>query len=161
MLVMPDNMIGKPVGFTCSTFDLLHAGHILMLAECKQVCDYLIVGVQSDPTIDRPGTKNKPVQSIVERYVQLSAVKFVDEIIVYNTEKDLEDMLMFLPINVRIIGEEYKDKDFTGKQICEDRGIKMWFNSRSHRFSSSELRQRTYQSEMAKSLKPGPEQMGK
>ena len=161
MLVMPDNMIGKPVGFTCSTFDLLHAGHILMLAECKQVCDYLIVGVQSDPTIDRPGVKNKPVQSIVERYVQLSAVKFVDEIIVYNTEKDLEDMLMFLPISVRIIGEEYKDKDFTGKQICEDRGIKIWFNSRSHRFSSSELRQRTYQSEMAKSLKPGPEQMGK
>jgi len=150
MLVLPDNMIGKPVGFTCSTFDLLHAGHILMLAECKQVCDYLIVGVQSDPTIDRPGTKNKPVQSIVERYVQLSAVKFVDEIIVYNTEKDLEDMLMFLPISVRIIGEEYKDKDFTGKQICEDRGIKIWYNSRSHRFSSSELRQRTYQSEMNK-----------
>jgi glycerol-3-phosphate cytidylyltransferase len=121
-----------------------------MLAECKQICDYLIVGVQSDPTIDRPGTKNKPVQSIVERYVQLSAVKFVDEIIVYNTEKDLEDMLMFLPISVRIIGEEYKDKDFTGKQICEDRGIKIWFNSRSHRFSSSELRQRTYQSELDK-----------
>ena len=152
MLVMPDTMIGKPVGFTCSTFDLLHAGHILMLAECKQICDYLIVGVQSDPTVDRPGTKNKPVQSIVERYVQLSAVKFVDEIIVYNTEKDLEDMLMFLPISVRIIGEEYKDKDFTGKQICEDRGIKIWFNSRSHRFSSSELRQRTYQSEVTKNF---------
>ena len=152
MLVMPDTMIGKPVGFTCSTFDLLHAGHILMLAECKQICDYLIVGVQSDPTIDRPGVKNKPVQSIVERYVQLSAVKFVDEIIVYNTEKDLEDMLMFLPISVRIIGEEYKDKDFTGKQICEERGIKIWFNSRSHRFSSSELRQRTYQSEVTKNF---------
>jgi len=152
MLVMPDTMIGKPVGFTCSTFDLLHAGHILMLAECKQICDYLIVGVQSDPTVDRPSTKNKPVQSIVERYVQLSAVKFVDEIIVYNTEKDLEDMLMFLPISVRIIGEEYKDKDFTGKQICEDRGIKIWYNSRSHRFSSSELRQRTYQSEMNKQV---------
>ena len=152
MLVMPDTMMGKPVGFTCSTFDLLHAGHILMLAECKQICDYLIVGVQSDPTVDRPGTKNKPVQSIVERYVQLSAVKFVDEIIVYNTEKDLEDMLMFLPISVRIIGEEYKDKDFTGKQICEERGIKIWYNSRSHRFSSSELRQRTYQSELGKNL---------
>jgi glycerol-3-phosphate cytidylyltransferase len=150
MLVMPDDMTGKPVGFTCSTFDLLHAGHILMLAECKQVCDYLIVGVQSDPTIDRPGVKNKPVQSIVERYVQLSAVKFVDQIIVYNTEKDLEDMLMFLPLSVRIIGEEYKDKDFTGKQICEERGIKIWYNSRNHRFSSSELRQRTYQSEMNK-----------
>jgi len=150
MLVMPDEMSGKPVGFTCSTFDLLHAGHILMLAECKQVCDYLIVGVQSDPTIDRPGTKNKPVQSIVERYVQLSAVKFVDEIIIYNTEKDLEDMLMFLPLAVRIIGEEYKDKEFTGKKICEDRGIKIWYNSRTHRFSSSELRQRTYQSELDK-----------
>ena len=147
---MPDAMLGKPVGFTCSTFDLLHAGHILMLAECKQVCDYLIVGVQSDPTIDRPGTKNKPVQSIVERYVQLSAVKFVDEIIIYNTEKDLEDMLMFLPLAVRIIGEEYKDKEFTGKKICEDRGIKIWYNSRTHRFSSSELRQRTYQSELDK-----------
>ena len=150
MLVLPDNMIGKPIGFTCSTFDLLHAGHILMLAECKQVCDYLIVGVQSDPTIDRSGTKNKPVQSIVERYVQLSAVKFVDQIIIYNTEKDLEDLLMFLPISVRIIGEEYKDKEFTGKKICEDRGIKIWFNSRTHRFSSSELRQRTYQSELDK-----------
>jgi glycerol-3-phosphate cytidylyltransferase len=123
-----------------------------MLAECKTICDYLIVGVQSDPSIDRPGTKNKPVQSIVERYVQLSAVKFVDEIIVYNTEKDLEDMLMFLPISVRIIGEEYKDKDFTGKEICEDRNIKIWFNSRTHRFSSSELRQRTYQSELGKNL---------
>jgi glycerol-3-phosphate cytidylyltransferase len=152
MLVLPDNMIGKPIGFTCSTFDLLHAGHILMLAECKNICDYLIVGVQSDPTIDRPETKNKPVQSVVERYVQLSAVKFIDQIIVYDTEKDLEDLLMFLPIGVRIIGEEYKDKEFTGKQICEDRDIKIWFNSRTHRFSSSELRQRTYQSELGKNL---------
>jgi len=143
-------MIGRPIGFTCSTFDLLHAGHILMLAECKTICDYLIVAVQSDPTIDRPDVKNKPVQSIVERYVQLSAVKFIDEIIVYDTEKDLEDLLMFLPINVRIIVEEYKDKEFTGKQICEDRGIKIWYNSRNHRFSSSELRKRTYQSELSK-----------
>lgn len=152
MLVLPDNMIGRPIGFTCSTFDLLHAGHILMLAECKSVCDYLIVAVQSDPTIDRPDVKNKPVQSVVERYVQLSAVKFIDQIIVYDTEKDLEDLLMFLPITVRIIGEEYKDKDFTGKQICEDRGIKIWYNSRNHRFSSSELRNRTYQSELKKKV---------
>ena len=152
MLVLPDDMIGRPVGFTCSTFDLLHAGHILMLAEAKTICDYLIVGVQSDPTIDRPGTKNKPVQSVVERYVQLSAVKFIDQIVVYDTEKDLEDLLMFLPISVRIIGEEYKDKDFTGKQICEDRGIKIWYNSRNHRFSSSELRNRTYQSELSKKV---------
>jgi glycerol-3-phosphate cytidylyltransferase len=146
-------MVGKPIGFTCSTFDLLHAGHILMLAECKTVCDYLIVAVQSDPAIDRPDSKNKPVQSIVERYVQLSAVKFIDEIIVYDTEKDLEDLLMFLPITVRIIGEEYKDKEFTGKQICEDRGINIWYNKRSHRFSSSELRNRTYQSELNKKSK--------
>ena len=153
MLVLPDEMVGRPVAFTCSTFDLLHAGHILMLAECKQICDYLIVGLQTDPTIDRPDVKNKPVQSIVERYVQLSAVKFVDEIIVYDTEKDLEDMLMFLPITMRICGEEYKDKEFTGKKICEDRGIKIWYNSRTHRFSSSELRQRTYQSELNKVIK--------
>lgn len=152
MLVLPDTMIGKPVGFTCSTFDLLHAGHILMLAEAKQVCDYLIVALQTDPTIDRPDTKNRPVQSIVERYVQLSAVKFVDEIIVYQTEKDLEDLLMFLPINIRFIGEEYEGKDFTGKHICDERNIKIWYNSRKHRFSSSELRQRTYQSELTKKV---------
>jgi len=150
MLVLPDHIVGKPVGFTCSTFDLLHAGHILMLAEAKSICDYLIVGIQSDPTIDRPDVKNKPVQSIVERYVQLSAVKFIDEIIVYDTEKDLEDLLMFLPVTIRIIGEEYRDKPFTGKNICEDRGIKIFYNSRTHRFSSSELRQRTYQSELSK-----------
>ena len=149
MLVLPDDMIGRPVGFTCSTFDLLHAGHILMLAEAKQYCDYLIVGLQVDPTIDRD-TKNKPVQSIVERYVQLAAVKFVDEIVVYSTEKDLEDLLMFLPITHRIIGEEYRDKQFTGKNICEDRNINIVYNSRKHRFSSSELRQRTYQSELTK-----------
>jgi glycerol-3-phosphate cytidylyltransferase len=150
MLVLPDDMVGRPVAFTCSTFDLLHAGHILMLAECKQICDYLIVGLQTDPTIDRPDTKNKPVQSIVERYVQLSAVKFVDEIIVYDTEKDLEDMLAFLPITMRICGEEYKDKHLTGKDICDNRGIRTHYNSRTHRFSSSELRQRTYQSELVK-----------
>lgn len=150
MLVLPDELVVKPVGFTCSTFDLLHAGHILMLAEAKKLCDYLIVGLQSDPSIDRPKEKNKPIQSIVERYVQLEAVKFVDEIIVYNTEKDLEDLLMFLPITVRIIGEEYEGKDFTGKEICEDRGIKIFYNSRKHRFSSSELRQRTYHSELLK-----------
>ena len=150
MLVLTDHIVGKQLGFTCSTFDLLHAGHILMLAEAKSICDYLIVGVQSDPTIDRPDVKNKPVQSIVERYVQLSAVKFIDEIIVYDTEKDLEDLLMFLPITIRIIGEEYRDKAFTGKNICEDRGVKIFYNSRTHRFSSSELRQRTYQSELSK-----------
>ena len=150
MLVLPDEMVGRPIGFTCSTFDLLHAGHILMLAECKQLVDYLIVGIQTDPTIDRPDVKNKPVQSIVERYVQLTAVKFVDEIIVYDTEKDLEDLLMFLPITMRICGEEYKERHLTGRDICDTRGIKTYYNSRTHRFSSSELRQRTYQSELNK-----------
>jgi glycerol-3-phosphate cytidylyltransferase len=153
MLVLPDEMVGRPVAFTCSTFDLLHAGHILMLAECKQICDYLIVGLQTDPTIDRPDVKNKPVQSIVERYVQLSAVKFVDEIIVYDTEKDLEDLLMFLPITMRICGEEYKERHLTGRDICDTRGIRTHYNSRTHRFSSSELRQRTYQSELNKVTK--------
>lgn len=142
MLSLPDNMTGKPVGFTCSTFDLLHAGHILMLAEAKSVCDYLIVGLQLDPSIDRPGTKNAPVQSIVERFVQLSAVKYVDEIIVYQTEKDLEDLLMFLPITIRIIGEEYADKNFTGKSICDQRNIKIYYNQRNHSFSTTELRNR-------------------
>ena len=141
----------KIIGFSCSTFDLLHAGHILMLAEAKQACNYLIVGLQTNPAIDRPETKNKPVQSIVERYVQLNAVKYVDEIIVYETERDLEDLLMFLPLNVRFIGEEYHGKEFTGKQICVDRNIDIIYNSRTHRFSSTELRQRTYQYQLNKS----------
>lgn len=126
------------VGFTCSAFDLLHAGHILMLEEAKTQCDYLIAALQVDPTIDRP-TKNKPIQSIVERYIQLEAVKYVDQVVVYNTEQDLLDLLQIFPIDVRIIGEEYKDKDFTGKYL----DIPIYYNKRSHRFSSSELRQRT------------------
>jgi len=130
------------IGFTCSTFDLLHAGHITMLEEAKHHCEFLIVGLQSDPTIDRPGEKNKPVQSLIERQIQLSAVKYIDEIIVYNTEQDLEDMLLTLPINIRILGEEYRDKSFTGKEICEKRGIELFFNSRDHSFSSTSLRKR-------------------
>ena len=130
------------IGFTCSTFDLLHAGHVIMLREAKEHCDYLIVGLQTDPTIDRPGDKNKPVQSLVERYAQLSAVEYVDEIIPYGTEKDLEDILSMYPIDVRILGEEYRDKDFTGKDICRKRDIKLQFNKRDHRFSSSDLRRR-------------------
>ncbi len=132
----------KKVGFTCSTFDLLHAGHILMLEEAKQQCDYLICGLQTDPTIDRPDTKNKPIQSIVERYIQLRAVSFVDEIIVYSTEQDLIDLIQFLPIDIRILGEEYRNKDFTGKKECEDLAIGFYFNGRTHRFSSTELRNR-------------------
>ena len=130
------------IGITFSTFDLLHAGHILMLEECKQQCDYLIVGLQTDPTIDRPETKNKPAQSIVERQLQLAAVKYVDEIIVYQTEKDLLDILSIYPISMRFIGEEYQNKDFTGKDYCLDHNIELVYNNRKHRFSTTELRQR-------------------
>jgi len=128
-------------GLTASTFDLLHAGHVLMLREAKSQCDYLICALQVDPSADRP-EKNKPVQSLVERYAQLSAVKYVDEILCYQTEKDLEDILELYPINVKIMGKEYKDKDFTGREICKRRGIQIYFNSRDHRFSSSDLRTR-------------------
>ena len=129
------------VGFTCSTFDLLHAGHVQMLRDAKSVCDYLIVGLQTDPTIDRK-EKNKPIQTIVERYVQLQAVKYVDEIITYSTEKDLEDILNMYKLDVRIMGEEYRDKNFTGKDICQKRGIQFYFNKRDHRFSTTDLRSR-------------------
>lgn len=129
------------VGFTCSTFDLLHAGHIQMLREAKEHCDYLIVGLQFDPSIDR-AEKNSPVQTIVERYAQLKAVSYVDEIIPYGTEKDLEDILEMYHIDIRILGEEYRDKDFTGKDICRRRNILLHFNKRDHRFSSSDLRKR-------------------
>ena len=131
------------IGFTCSTFDLLHAGHVVMLEEAKRHCDYLIVGLQTDPTIDRPD-KNTPIQSVVERQIQLAAVKYIDEIVMYTTEQDLEDLLLTLPINVRIIGDEYKTKPFTGKAICKDRGIKMVYNGRDHSFSSTSLRKRVY-----------------
>ena len=130
------------IGFTCSTFDLLHAGHITMLEEAKRHCDYLIVGLQTDPTIDRPDSKNTPVQSIVERQIQLSAVKYVDEIVIYTTEQDLLDLLLTLPINTRILGDEYKHKDFTGKDICKQRNIKLIYNGRDHSFSSTSLRKR-------------------
>jgi glycerol-3-phosphate cytidylyltransferase len=130
------------IGFTCSTFDLLHAGHITMLEEAKRHCDYLIVGLQTDPTIDRPDSKNPPVQSIVERQIQLSAVKYVDEIVIYTTEQDLLDLLLTLPIDTRILGDEYKHKDFTGKDICKQRNIKLIYNGRDHSFSSTSLRKR-------------------
>jgi len=130
------------VGFTCSTFDLLHAGHITMLEEAKHHCDFLVVGLQNDPTLDRPDTKNSPVQSIIERQIQLSAVKYVDEIIVYNTEQDLCDLLLTLPINIRILGVEYEKSEFTGKEICINRGIDLFFNKRDHSFSSTSLRNR-------------------
>ncbi|MDC3304914.1 adenylyltransferase/cytidyltransferase family protein [bacterium] len=132
------------VGFTCSTFDLLHAGHISMLREAKQHCDYLICGLQTDPSVDRP-EKNRPIQTIVERYIQLNAVGYVDEIVPYATEEDLKDILSMLQIDVRILGEEYRDKEFTGKDICRKRDIQLFFNKREHRFSSSDLRKRVYE----------------
>lgn len=128
------------IGFTCSTFDLLHTGHILMLKEAKTLCSYLIVGLQVDPTIDRK-EKNQPVQSITERYIQLKAVKYVDEIIPYSTEQDLINLLLALPINIRILGEEYKNKPFTGNDIPGHIDI-CYFNKRRHKFSTSELRNR-------------------
>ena len=129
------------VGITFSAFDLLHAGHIAMLRESKEQCDYLVAGLQLDPTIDRP-EKNKPVQTIVERYTQLKGVKYVDEIIPYTTEKDVEDILEMYHINVRILGEEYKDNDFTGRDICKKLDIELYFNKREHRFSTTDLRKR-------------------
>ena len=129
------------VGFTASTFDLLHAGHVQMLRDAKEQCDYLICGLQVDPSVDR-ANKNAPIQTIVERYTQLKAVGYVDEIIPYGTEQDLEDILTMYHIHVRILGEEYRDKDFTGKDICRRRDIDLHFNKRDHRFSSSDLRKR-------------------
>ncbi len=133
---------GKKIGITFSTFDLLHAGHIAMLSEAKNHCDYLICGLQTDPTIDRPNTKNKPIQSIVERQIQLAACRYVDEVVVYQTEQDLIDLLLILPLDVRILGIEYADKDFTGRYEGGERGIELVFNSRDHSFSSSSLRKR-------------------
>ena len=141
---------GLKIGVTFSAWDLLHAGHIAMLAEARNHCDYLIAGLQTDPTIDRPDSKNKPVQSIVERQIQLAAIRYVDEIIVYQTEKDLEDILLTLPIDVRILGVEYIDKEFTGKEICKKRNIKLIFNERDHSFSSSSLRRRVARAESEK-----------
>ena len=133
-------------GITFSTFDLFHAGHVKMLEEAKSKCDYLIVGLQLDPSVDRP-EKNKPTQSIIERYVQLRACKYIDEVIPYVTEEDLIDILSSFKIDIRIIGEEYKEKNFTGRSYCEEKGIDIYYNSRDHRFSSSGLRKQVKQVE--------------
>jgi glycerol-3-phosphate cytidylyltransferase len=144
---------GKRIGITFSTFDMLHAGHIAMLSEAKNHCDYLIAGLQTDPTIDRPDTKNKPVQSIVERQIQLSACRYVDEVVTYQTEQDLIDLLLILPLDVRILGVEYEHSEFTGKQECFMRDIELVFNGRDHSFSSSSLRKRVAHAETMKILK--------
>ncbi len=134
-------MMKDEIGITFSTFDLLHAGHILMLEEAKLQCEWLVVGLQSDPTVDRPD-KNKPVQTMYERYIQLKGCKYVDEIIPYTTEEEVKLILESRSFDVRIIGEDYRDKDFTGKDICEQYGIRIYYNSRQHHLSSSELRKR-------------------
>jgi len=140
----------KPVvGFTCGAFDLFHAGHVLMLEEAKQHCDYLIVGLQSDPSIDR-ASKNKPVQSIVERQVQVKGCRHVDEVVIYDTEKDLEDLFKTLPIDVRVIGSDYKDREFTAKDYCIDNNIQIVYNKRTHSFSTTDLRQRVFLAESIK-----------
>lgn len=141
---------GKTIGITFSTFDMLHAGHIAMLAEAKNHCDYLIAGLQTDPTIDRPGVKNHPVQTIVERQIQLAACRYVDEIVVYSTEQDLRDLLLILPVDVRILGVEYQGTAFSGEEECVQRGIDIVFNRRDHSFSSSGLRQRVASAEETK-----------
>lgn len=135
-------------GFTCSTFDLFHAGHLLMLQEAKKNCDWLIVGIQSDPTIDRP-TKNKPIQSLYERWVQLEACVYVDKVIPYTTEKELIDILQSQEIDIRFVGEEYREQNFTGKDL----GIPIHYNKRSHSFSSTELRKRVFEVEYGRQLK--------
>lgn len=137
------------IGITFSAFDLLHAGHVKMLEEAKNQCDYLIVGLQIDPALDRP-EKNSPTQTVVERYIQLKGCKFVDEIIPYTTERDLEDILRSHKIDVRIIGEEYQNKNFTGKNYCAEKGIELYFNKRDHRFSSSGLRKEVAVKELIK-----------
>ena len=149
------------IGFNCSSFDLFHAGHVTMLKMEKEMCDYLKVALQVDPTIDRPGVKNKPVQSVYERYVQLQGCKYVDEILVYETEADLLNLIQTQTIHIRFLSEEYKDRDFTGKQYCIDNGIDLFFHLRKHQYSSTELRNRVHHLEELKRSEKGivsPEQ---
>ena len=144
---------GKKIGITFSAWDMFHAGHVAMLAEAKNHCDYLIAGLQTDPTIDRPDTKNKPVQSIVERQIQLAACRYVDEVVVYQTEQDLVDLLLILPIDIRVLGVEYEQSEYTGKREGYTRGIECIFNRRDHSFSSSGLRSRVVEAETFKLIK--------
>ena len=138
------------IGFNCSSCDLFHAGHVTMMKMEKQLCDYLIVALQVDPTIDRPGVKNKPTQSVYERYVQLQGCRYVDEILVYETEADLLNLIQTQTVHIRFLSEEYKDRDFTGKQYCIDNGIELYFHMRRHQYSSTELRNRVYELEKKK-----------
>jgi len=140
------------IGFNCSSFDLFHAGHVTMLKEERRYCDYLIVALQTDPTVDRPKEKNKPIQSVYERFVQVSACKYVDEVLVYTTEDDLLNMLKTQHIDIRFLGYEYKTKEFTGKQWCLDNGIELHYHLREHPYSSSRLRKRVYEAEKEKDV---------
>lgn len=135
------NLEDIKIGFTCSTFDLFHAGHVVMLQEAKSLCDYLVVGLLIDPTIDRPDTKNKPVQSAFERYVQLSGCKYVNEIIPFTTEQEIIDIILTIQPDIRIVGEEYKGTNHTGVGLCP-----IHYNKRKHSFSSSDLRNRVLKS---------------
>lgn len=141
-------MTKKTTGFTCGSFDCTHAGHYLMFEECKNQCDHLIVGLQTDPTLDRSDSKNSPVQSMFERYLQLKACKFIDEIIVYETEDDLLNLLTSMKIDVRFIGADWEGKTFTGCSLAEEMDIV--FNSRQHGYSTSSLRKRVYEAEQNK-----------
>ena len=138
------------IGFNCSSFDLFHAGHVTMLKMEKNLCDYLIVALQVDPTIDRPGIKNKPIQSVYERYVQVQGCRYVDEILVYETEEDLLNMIKTQRMDIRFLSEEYKDRDFTGKQYCIDNDIEIHYHKRQHKYSSTELRNRVHSLEELK-----------
>ena len=138
------------IGFNCSCFDLFHAGHVTMLKMEKERCNYLKVALQVDPTTDRPGLKNKPVQSIYERYAQVQACKYVDEILLYDTEKELLNLIMTQDMHIRFLSDEYLYRDFTGKQYCMDNGIELFYHKRQHTYSTSELRNRVYELELAK-----------
>lgn len=138
---------GKIIGFTASTFDLLHAGHVIMLQEARTQCDYLIVGLLTDPTISRPDSKNKPIQTILERWFQLQAIDGVDMVIPFDTEEDLADMIKILKPNLRFVGKEYEGKPHTGWDI---KTTKIIYNDRSHNYGSSQLRERIIEQENKK-----------
>lgn len=144
--------LGKPleelkIGFTCSTFDLFHAGHIVMLQEAKTMCDYLVVGLLSDPTIDRPDKKNPPVQSMFERYIQISSCRYVDEVIPFQTEQEIVDIILTIQPDIRFVGEEYKGTSHTGVGLCP-----VHYNKRKHSFSSQDLRKRVIAADTNKDL---------
>ena len=147
------------IGFNCSSFDLFHAGHVTMLKMEKELCDYLKVALQVDPTIDRPGIKNKPVQSVYERYIQLQGCKYVDEILVYETEADLLNLIQTQTFHIRFLSEEYKNVDVTGKQYCIDHGVEIYYHLRRHQYSSTEIRNRVYLFEKQKRDEKGGDEM--